>query len=303
VQGHDNNSDADGKRRSRAYGFSGLDGECECTAAALRYAERGWHVFPCRGKIPLTPHGFKDGTTDPEAIKTWWHDFPTATISVATGRMSGLVVLDIDSKGIGPTGWDALEELGLSPLPDTPIAHTPSGGSHYYFDPHDRTIPSSVGKIGANLDVRGEGACCVLPTPGTRYWWDPHKNPTTTPLAPAPEWLVPPPVARPDERAPPLRPPSGELTPYGANAINSAVSRIYTAAEGQQATTLHREAYGIGQLAGSGVVPERVALTALMHGALAMPSFDRRRPWRRSQIERSVKRSFEAGSRRPRNGR
>ncbi len=33
----------------------------------LRYAERGWPVFPCKPheKIPATPHGFKDATRDP----------------------------------------------------------------------------------------------------------------------------------------------------------------------------------------------------------------------------------------------
>jgi len=78
------------------------------------------------------------------------------------------------------------------PLVDTPMASTPSGGMHCFFDPGDRDIPLSVGKIGAQLDVRGERTCCTLPTPGTVYRWDPHWNLRTTPLAPAPAWLVPP---------------------------------------------------------------------------------------------------------------
>jgi hypothetical protein len=57
-----------------------------------------------------------------------------ATIVVATGHLSGVIVLDIDSKTPGPSGRDSLEELGLSSLVDAPIAHTPSGGAHYYFD-------------------------------------------------------------------------------------------------------------------------------------------------------------------------
>ena len=34
--------------------------------AAIKYAELGYRVFPCAPgtKIPLTEHGFKDGTTD-----------------------------------------------------------------------------------------------------------------------------------------------------------------------------------------------------------------------------------------------
>lgn len=290
--------DADGKGRWQASARA-----CEPISAALLYGQRDWRVFPCRRKTPLTPHGFKDATTDPEAIEVWWRKFPSATIGVATGLLSGVVVLDIDNNTRGPSGWDSLEELGLPLLIDTPIAHTPHGGAHYYFGPLDYELPTSVGKVGARLDVRGEGACCVLPTPGTSYWWDPHKNPTTTLLALAPLWLVPPPPARRASTAPPPRPLSGEINPYGTNAINSAVSRIFTAPDGQQTTTLNREAYAVGQLVGAGVVPERIGLAALMHGALAMPSYDRWRPWRRNEIERSVKRSFDAGMRRPRDGR
>jgi putative DNA primase/helicase len=301
VRQQDNNSSVVSKGRAKSYGRAALDIACDAKAAALRYAQRGWPVFPCLGKTPLTAHGFKDATTDPEAIEAWWHKNPDAAISVATGQSSGVVVLDIDIKTPGPTGWDSLDELGLSPLIDTPMAHTPSGGTHCYFDPCGREIPSSVGKVGACLDVRGDRACCVLPSPGESYWWDPHKNLGTTPLAPAPEWLTIP--ARTVSRPPPYRPHSGGLTSYAANAINSAVSRIYTAPEGQQAITLNREAYGIGQLVATALVSERIALDALMQGALAMPSYDRWRPWRRTEVERSVRRSFEAGMQRPRDGR
>jgi len=68
------------------------------TTVALRYAKRGWAVFPCYGinngvctceankdcnnpgKHPRTEHGFKDATTDVETIKKWWQMWPTANI-------------------------------------------------------------------------------------------------------------------------------------------------------------------------------------------------------------------------------
>jgi hypothetical protein len=268
--------------------------------AALRYAALlNWRVFPCTGKIPLTDRGFHDASTDPATIEAWWGRYPGALISVATGRASGVIVLDIDVKHAGPNGWHGLEDLGALPLADTPIASTPSGGTHLFFDPGDRDIPLSVGKIGLQLDVRGERSCCTLPTPGTGYRWDPHKNPRTTPLAPAPAWLVAP-VRAPSAAAPLYRPPPGEISPYGASAVNSAVRAIYHAPEGQQSTTLNREAFSLGGLVGAGQLPERVAHDALLQAAFAMFTYDRRRPWRRADLERSVKASFAAGIREPR---
>jgi hypothetical protein len=44
----------------------------------------------------------------------------------------GVVVLDVDIKDPGPN-VDSLAELGLAPLPDTPLVHTQSGGLHIYF--------------------------------------------------------------------------------------------------------------------------------------------------------------------------
>ena len=65
--------------------------------AALKYAEKGWPIFPCgANKRPLTPHGFKDASTDAEQVAQWWTDYPDAMIGLPTGALSGIVVLDID---------------------------------------------------------------------------------------------------------------------------------------------------------------------------------------------------------------
>jgi hypothetical protein len=83
--------------------------------AALDYAGDGMPVFPLTwtdaagrcscgvprcpspGKHPLTPHGFKDATTDARLIEDWWRNWPRANIGIPTGPTSGLYVVDIDS--------------------------------------------------------------------------------------------------------------------------------------------------------------------------------------------------------------
>jgi hypothetical protein len=66
--------------------------------AALSYAEEGIPVFPCNpyNKRPLTEHGFKGATTDPERIRPWWREHPQAMIGIPTGSASGVFVIDLD---------------------------------------------------------------------------------------------------------------------------------------------------------------------------------------------------------------
>jgi putative DNA primase/helicase len=267
---------------------------------ALRYAAH-WPIFPAQWKgeqrkKPLVHNGFYDATQDESIIRGWWKRWPEAIIATPTGRAT-VVVLDVDVRH-NVSGYDTLEEMGVVPLADTPIAHTPSGGVHYYFDPGDCEIRSSAGKIDKGLDLRGEGGYVCLPSPGSGYTWDPHKNFKTTPLAPAPDWLV---LSAPNS-APAFvyRPLSDGISPYAAVAINSAVRNIFNADAGAQHVTLNRECFGVGQLVGGGRAPEDVAISALMHAALAMPSYDARRPWRRREVERSVRASFQDGMQRPR---
>jgi hypothetical protein len=103
--------------------------------AALRYAAGGWPVFPCKpsDKRPLTPNGFKDASTDPDQIRDWWTKHPNAMIGMATGKRSGVLVIDLDiDPERGLDGIAAAAELGE--LPDSLVVRTPRGGLHCYLD-------------------------------------------------------------------------------------------------------------------------------------------------------------------------
>lgn len=160
---------------------------------ALRYAARGWAVFPCREgeKRPLTERGLHSATTDEAMIQSLWRDNPRANIGVPCG--AHFWVLDVDPRHGGDDALAALQDQH-GELPKTLFARTPSGGSHYYFaaTPEAR---NSAGKVGLGIDVRGHGGyVCVegsLVAGGTYSFldWDPltAEDPI---LLPAPQWLL-----------------------------------------------------------------------------------------------------------------
>jgi Bifunctional DNA primase/polymerase, N-terminal/Primase C terminal 1 (PriCT-1) len=183
--------------------------------AALTYAGYGWRVFPCHtptndgcscrnprcehsGKHPRfhqddLPHGVTNATTDAQQIRLWWTRWPEANIGIATGAESGLVVLDVDpNKG----GALALEDLLVvhGALPETVESLTGGGGRHVAFQHQGSEIKNSASKLGAGLDIRGDGGYVIAPpslhASGCRYEWEASSHPTDVPLAPMPEWLL-----------------------------------------------------------------------------------------------------------------
>lgn len=147
--------------------------------AAIKYAKRGWSVFPVRkNKTPYTNNGFKDATTDPQVITNWWKKFPDANVAIATGSKSnGLVIIDIDideDKGIhGDESFqDWCNDEGL--YIDSLTAVSGRGGKHLYF-----TSTEKYGcKIGAlpGVDIKGEGGYIIAPPSihenGNAYFFD-----------------------------------------------------------------------------------------------------------------------------------
>ena len=167
----------------------------EVLHAALGYAARGWHVFPCkaRSKMPLTAHGFRDATIDGATIRRWWDKQPHANVAIATGATSGLVVLDVDLHKGGLETLEDLEEK-YGKLPDTIEAISGGGGRHIYLRHPGDTIPSSAGKLGSGLDIRGDGGYIVVPPSlhptERRYEWEISSQPADVQLAPMPQWLL-----------------------------------------------------------------------------------------------------------------
>src|SRR5436190_2211751 len=114
--------------------------------AAVSYAREGWPIFPLQGKSPFKEsRGHKDATRDLEKIQLWWQEYPTANIGLATGSVSGLIVLDVDPQHGGHASFKELEKR-YGQLPQTRMSRTAHGGLHrFYQHPQDgKRYPNTV---------------------------------------------------------------------------------------------------------------------------------------------------------------
>jgi hypothetical protein len=159
--------------------------------AALALASRGMHIFPCvpRDKRPATPNGLRDATTKVEVISAWWNSMPEANIAVATGKASGIFVVDVDNE-------DAEAEIAKleaihGALPATVEQITPRGRHLLFRWPPNGDIRNSASKIARGVDVRGEGGYIVcapsIHPSGKSYAWSVDSAST---FALAPQWLI-----------------------------------------------------------------------------------------------------------------
>lgn len=131
----------------------------------------GFSMFPVRGKIPATRHGFKEASTTEAGIARLCSEYPdNSGIAVATGGMSGgLLVIDVDTRH---NGDDTILELQqkYGRLPEGIRVKTPSGGRHYYLRlPPGITVRSRNG-LWKGVDIKSEGGYVVAP-PSTGYSW------------------------------------------------------------------------------------------------------------------------------------
>jgi hypothetical protein len=236
--------------------------------AALAYAARGWHVFPCLegAKRPATRRGLLQATTDPARIAAWWSARPRLNVAIACGP-SALVVLDCDdlaAKGGAGHGLDHVEDLarahGSHHDLDTRTVGTPNGGVHLFYAAGAAPIRSSAGRLAPGVDIRAAGGYALAPpsrlaAPGVRdgYVLLDGRDP-----APLPPWLErllvadqrasAPAELTPWERlerqvdAPPVTAPDA----YARAVLERVCDDVRAAANGQRNTVLHRAALRAG---------------------------------------------------------
>lgn len=152
---------------------------------ALFYCEElGWSIIPVnRDKTPLIEwKKHQNQKADSNEIRAWFKAFPEVNIAVVTGKISNLVVVDIDPRHGGDKKY--FKDI------KTIFAKTGGGGWHYYFQ-YKEGVKNQV-QIRAGVDIRGEGGYVVLPPSnhksGNAYEWILSPR-STTPLAPIPTFI------------------------------------------------------------------------------------------------------------------
>jgi Bifunctional DNA primase/polymerase, N-terminal len=132
--------------------------------AALAYCAAGCSAIPCSvtGKRALVRWApWQQMAADPEQLRIWWRRWPRANVAIITGRISDLVVVDVDPAHGGLGTLAAMEAEHLL-LDRSATVLTPSGGRHYWFRrPGGRLSNSNKAirdRYGPGVDIRGRGA-------------------------------------------------------------------------------------------------------------------------------------------------
>lgn len=211
--------------------------------------EMGFAFTPLNGKRPTLPAWqHRARCTLAEALN--WSK--RGNIGLRTGRISGIVVIDID---------EGADLVGLD-LPATVEVETGSGGRHLYYTT-GLAVKNSVGKLAAHVDVRGDGGQVVYPPSihpetGKRYWF--FKPLDRTQMAPLPQWII-------DYQRPVENRTKAQLTRYIDSAISLECNAVSGAPEGTRNDTLNKAAFALGQLVSGGHVNAERVRVALRDAA------------------------------------
>lgn len=213
----------------------------------------------CKGECGKLGHGFHDATTDPDVIRDWWTQHPTAAIGARTGI--AFDVLDVDHEGFGE---------GVADLPDCetnggPIVQSGGGKWHLYF------APTGLGRMirfSRWCDWLGTDGYVIVPPSGHKdggnySWFAPfdlelHAPPAELlaalrrPVAPVPfgtgasfdpPGQIDPPVSNETGARPRIDSPTRARSGYSAAGL---IGQVAAAIEGERNATLVWAAHRVG---------------------------------------------------------
>jgi hypothetical protein len=254
--------------------------------------------------FPLHPDSKTPALPEWEPCQTIRHD-PAPwqdgawNLAIATGAVSGVVVLDIDR----PEAETWAVRQGL---PDTLTVRTPRGKHRYYKHPGGRVANRANLMHGEpfGIDIRADGGYVVapgsyyLPTPAEAakgkaagaYEWD-----WSTEIALAPAWLL----ALLTQPTIPLAPPAptrsaDETSAYGRAALEAECKHLTHAQPGEINDRINSSSFAVGQLVGGGEITDEDAREALLDALAELAVADE------PKALGTFERGYAAGQTRPR---
>lgn len=150
------------------------------------YVDSGWSILPVKPeeKRPYMTNWLQYMHTKatPKQVDSWFTSLSGAGVGVVTGKISNIVVLDVESYCKTP-----IEEI-LKKYPTQLIARSGSGGWHLYYQ-YPTGVPKVANRVGIfeGADLRGDGGFIVLPPTrhpsGGYYEWYQNGIPGAFPLS------------------------------------------------------------------------------------------------------------------------
>lgn len=250
-------------------------------AADWRALSDRFSIFPLKPgqKTPTeswTP--YQTRKPNEEELTSWLTDGQFYNVAVATGAVSGIVVLDLDSP--------QAETFAIAQgLPATPEVKTPRG-RHLYFRHPGVAMSNSAGKIANQIDFRGDGGYVVgpgsyyVPTPKQAsegkvegsYEWVAGRTPADIAFANLPAWAIPTPPTPvrpiPTPISAPTAPASNRQEAYAVAALTMECDALRCAPQGQRNHQLNKSAFAVAQLTAGGLLDEMAARHDLEQAAL-----------------------------------
>ena len=193
----------------------------EFLQAAIEYLNLGWSVvsahhvegfdealLKCSCKQTNCPNpgkhpnkrwtAYQHAAPTEQEVASWWDRKPNSNIAIVTGKISKLVIVDIDPRHGGDVTWENIKQE--FDVPETLTAISANGGQHIYFEhPGDREVQGIV-NVDTGIDIRADGNIIIAPPsknytrdrdgqwkPTEYYWWD--GGPSETPIAPMPAFI------------------------------------------------------------------------------------------------------------------
>lgn len=145
-------------------------GKVDMLWAALVYLGRGWSIIPVnRDKHPRLDswEEYQSRRPTEKEVRAWWTRWPDANIAVICGHLSGMVVVDVDTK-------EGIKAVGPYVGGKTLVCTTGGGGLHYYYKHPGETAPN-VMRFLPGVDFKGDFGYVVVPPSkhksGKYYRW------------------------------------------------------------------------------------------------------------------------------------